>query len=91
MEYHGARAIEQDSPILVATHEPGLYSYIGEECWEITHVEESRASRSEEASHASREIPWLCRIRIISSGTVHVKKRSWLELAKATAVPSPVN
>ncbi|KAG0558971.1 hypothetical protein KC19_10G068800 [Ceratodon purpureus] len=87
VEYNGAKPIDQGSQILHATNEPGQYSFIGSESWSGMQGDDSRANRSEEASQASVE-PQLCKIRIISAGSLHVKMRSWIDVAMAGSLPS---
>lgn len=88
MEYHGPLDIQQESPLLIPTGKLGLYSFVGEECWERTKMDNSRAHRSEEAMQANTEITHQCKIKIISSNIVHVKKRGWIDIAMANKVPT---
>lgn len=87
VEYNGGKAIDQASKILHATAEPGQYSFRGSESWGGMQGDDSRYNRSEEASQASAE-PQLCKIRIISSGSLHVRMRSWIDVAMASSLPS---
>jgi hypothetical protein len=51
-------------------------------------MDNSRAHRSEEAMQANTEITHQCKIKIVSSNVVHVKKRGWIDIAMANKVPT---
>lgn len=87
MEYNGGKDIDQTSQILSATNKPGQYTFVGQDAWGGMQGDDSRANRSEEASQASTE-PQFCKIRIISSGSLQVKMRSWIDVAMASSLPS---
>lgn len=88
VEYNGGKNIHQTSQLLVATPLPAQYVFVGQESGNWMHGDDSRANRAEEASQASAEVPQLCKIKIISSGSLHVKMRSWIDVAMASSVPN---
>jgi len=87
VEYKGGKDIAQTSQILSATNRPGQYTFVGQDSWGGIHLDDSRANRSEEASQASTD-PQFCKIRIISSGSLQVKMRSWIDIAMASSLPN---
>jgi hypothetical protein len=85
VEFQGAQDLEQELPILSVTNEPGVYSFSGEGMPQIDTT--SRASRAHDANEAGRVFPFTCQIKILSAGTVYIKKRSWLDIATANSFP----
>jgi hypothetical protein len=85
VEFQGAQDLEQELPILSVTNEPGVYSFSGEGRPQIDTT--SRASRSHDANEAGRDSPFTCQVKILSAGTVYIKKRSWLDIATANNLP----
>ncbi len=86
VEFRGAQDLEQELPILSVTNEPGVYSFSGEGRPQIDTT--SRASRSHDANEAGRDFPFTCQVKILSAGTVYIKKRSWLDIATANSLPN---
>ncbi len=85
VEFRGAQDLEQELPILSVTNEPGVYSFSGEGRPQIDTT--SRASRCYDANEAGRDFPFTCQVKILSAGTVCIKKRCWLDIATANNLP----